>query len=220
MRPRLVLLHGAATTAEVWRRMLPHLDGLDGLDVVCPERPCTGSLETEVAALAPLCADAAVAGVSGGATLGLELAARGVPLTAAVLHEPAAGSLAPGLLAHVAEGLRTGGVAGFGRALYGPSFDAGAAPGRAVVEREFAMFRGFEPAAPAPGCGPVLLTVGERSPAARHASVAALARHCGGLGREVVPGGGHAVHLDVPEAFAAVVRAHLRRVAGPAGSTA
>ncbi len=205
MTPRLVLIHGAATTPRVWRGVLPHLDGAAGFEVVCPQRPCSGDLDAEVAALAGLCADAVVAGVSGGATLGLALAAHGVPLRAAVLHEPAAGSLAPGLLTHVAEGLRTGGVAGFGGALYGPAWTPAEASGEpAEVERDFAMFRAFEPAPPAPGCGPVLLTLGGDSPPARHASVTALARHCA-LPWRTMPGTAHAAHLEHPAAFAAMI---------------
>jgi hypothetical protein len=42
----------------------------------CPDLACRGSLDTEVRALATLCADAVVVGVSGGATLGWEMAAR------------------------------------------------------------------------------------------------------------------------------------------------
>ncbi|WP_425827881.1 alpha/beta fold hydrolase [Streptomyces fractus] len=205
--PRLVLIHGAATTSRIWDGLLPHLVGA-GHEVIRPDRPCSGDLDTEVAALADLCVGATVAGVSGGATLGLELAVRGVPLRAAVLHEPAAGSLAPGLLAHVAEGLRTNGVAGFGNALYGPRWtlaDAPATPG--VVEREFAMFRTFEPALPAPDCGPVLLTTGAESPPSRHASVAAVARHCG-LPWTTIPAASHAVHLESPASFAATILAH------------
>lgn len=101
----IVLVHGAATTARIWDRLLPHLTGFR---VHVPDRPSSGDLETELAALAPLCAGAYVVGVSGGTTLGLALASRGVPMRAALLHEPAAGSLAPGLLTHVAAGLRTG----------------------------------------------------------------------------------------------------------------
>src|SRR5277367_2057036 len=99
MRPRIVLVHGAATTSRIWRTVVPLLDGFD---VCCPDRAATGDLEAELDALAPLCAGAVVAGVSGGATLGLALAARGAGLAGALLHEPAAGSLLPGLLAPMA----------------------------------------------------------------------------------------------------------------------
>jgi pimeloyl-ACP methyl ester carboxylesterase len=206
----MVLLHGAATTGRIWRRLLPHLSGSGppDLDVRSPDRPCSGDLDTEVAAVAPLCAGALVVGVSGGATIGLALAARSVPMRAAVLHEPAAGSLAPGLLAHVAQGLRSDGVAGFGRALYGPSWSpADAPPDPAAVDRDFAMFSGFEPTTVGTDVGPILLTVGEHSPVARHRSVRALSTYLG-VPFAVVPGGHHAVHLDAPAAFAAVVAGH------------
>jgi pimeloyl-ACP methyl ester carboxylesterase len=179
--------------------------------VRCPQRPASGDLETEVAALREICDGAVVVGVSGGATLGMELASRGVPIRAGVFHEPAAGSLAPGLLAHVAAGLRSGGVAGFGRALYGPVWNLGeaATEDRAVVDREFAMFSTFEPSPMSKEAGPVLLTVGAQSPAARLASVQALSAY---LGRPwaSVPDAAHAVHLESPAEFSAVVLNHIR----------
>ena len=102
-------------------------------------------------------------GVSGGATLGLALACASSHLAGAVLHEPAVGSLVPGLLDHVVAGWTTGGVAGFGSALYGPSWDPSMAPADAdAVARDLAMFRRFEPARAGVrgGNGRVLVTVG------------------------------------------------------------
>jgi len=107
---RVVLIHGAATTSRVWRRVVPLLEGFD---VRCPDRPCSGDLAAEVAVLGPACAGAVVAGVSGGATLGLALAAAGVPVAAAVLHEPAVGSLLPGLLDEMRAAYQAGGTAAF-----------------------------------------------------------------------------------------------------------
>ena len=66
---------------------------------------------TEVDVLIAPVAGALVVGVSGGATLGLELAARGVGFRAAVLHEPAVGSLLPGLLDGVAAAYGAGAYA-------------------------------------------------------------------------------------------------------------
>ncbi|MFJ9174082.1 alpha/beta fold hydrolase [Streptomyces sp. NPDC102360] len=210
--PRLVLIHGAATTSRIWERVLPYLDGA-GFEVHCPDRLCSGDLDTEIAALSDVCSGAVVAGVSGGATLGLELAARGVALKAAVLHEPAAGTLAPGLLAHVAAGLAADGVTGFGRALYGPEWKSADAPmQREVVEREFAMFASFQPRPPAAECGPLLLTTGAQSPPARHASVRAVGDHCRVPWRRV-PGARHAAHLEAPSTLAAIIIAHARRAA-------
>lgn len=191
----VVLVHGAATESRVWRYTVPALESL-GETVIAPDRPQSGDMDTEIEFLAPLCAGATVIGVSGGATLGLELAARGVPMRAAVLHEPAAGTLAPGLLAHVADGLAAGGVPGFGDALYGPCWDrAETSASEQTVQREFAMFGGFEPWPLQVDPRRVTLTVGERSPSSRLDSVRALA-HFLGVQWHVLHGVGHAAHLE------------------------
>jgi pimeloyl-ACP methyl ester carboxylesterase len=203
VRTRVVLIHGAATTSRVWRHVVPLLDEFD---VVCPDRACSGDLAAEVAALRGLCSGSIVAGVSGGATLGLALAAAGVPMRAALLHEPAVGSLYPGLLDAVREAYSRGGAAAFAAALYGPSWTAAEAPAdEQAVARDLAMFTAFEPAAPALGAGPVVLTVGERSPAPRHASVWRLSEKFGFDVWEL-PGAQHAAHLGSPGAFAAAIR--------------
>ncbi|MBK1789224.1 alpha/beta fold hydrolase [Prauserella cavernicola] len=200
---RVVLVHGAATDSRVWAATAAALRG--PVEVLCPDRPQSGDLDTEIAFLAPLCEGALVVGVSGGATLGLELAARGVPIEGAVLHEPAGGSLAPGMLDHVAEGLRTGGVAGFGRALYGPAWNPSRTTAtRETVAAEFAMFGAFEPAPLGEHAARVTLTVGEHSPPSRHRCVRALCEHLGTRQR-VLPGVGHAVHLENGAALSALV---------------
>lgn len=176
---RVVLIHGAATDSRVWHRTIAalhaHWDADEPLETLAVNRPQTGDWDTECAALAPVCVDAYVVGVSGGATLGLELAARGVAMRAALLHEPAAGSLAPDLLAHVAEGLQREGVAGFGRSLYGQLWSPTdtAAP-REMVTAEFAMFGAFEPRPLTIPTHKVHLSVGELSPASRHEAVSTL----------------------------------------------
>ncbi len=211
---RFALIHGAATTGRVWRQVTPLLAAPDeaaGPDqgglvtVAVPDRPCTGDLAAETAALRPCCQGAVVGGVSGGATLGLALAAAGVP-AAAVLHEPAVGSLLPGLLDQVRAAYAAGGVPAFARALYGSAWTQAQAPADpAAVARDLAMFSAFEPAAPAPGAGPVIITVGERSPEARHTAATRLADKFG-FAVQVIPDAGHAVHLTHPAAFAAVLR--------------
>jgi pimeloyl-ACP methyl ester carboxylesterase len=209
---RVALIHGAATTSRVWRYVVPLLAEADGspLEVAVPDRHCTGDLTAETAGLRPYCADAVVAGVSGGATLGLALAAAGVP-AAAVLHEPAVGSLLPGLLGQVRAAYAEGGGPAFARALYGTAWTVAEAPADpGAVARDLAMFTSFEPAAPATGVGRVIITVGERSPAIRHESVARLADKFG-LPVEVIADAGHAVHLTHPAAFAAVIRAAAAR---------
>jgi pimeloyl-ACP methyl ester carboxylesterase len=204
---RVVLIHGAATTSRVWRHVVPLLAeaGAGEFDVSCPDRACGGDLAAEVASLRDLCHEAVVAGVSGGATLGLALAAAGVPLRAALLHEPAAGSLYPGLLDQVRAAYQAGGVPAFAAALYGPAWTPGDAPGDpGAVARDLSMFSAFEPSAPAPGSGPVVLTVGGRSPRARHESVRRLADTFG-LAVWELPGAGHAVQLEAPGVFAAAI---------------
>lgn len=202
-RPRIVLLHGVATTSAVWRDVLPFLDGLE---VVTPDRPCLGDLEAELAALEPIAAGSFLVGMSGGATLGLAFAASHTPLAGAILHEPAVGALLPGLLAPVAAAYAERGVPGFGTTLYGPRWDAGMAssdPG--AVERELPMFRAFEPAAAAAGQGRVLVTVGGGSPPPRHAAATALHERLGYEVR-VIPGASHFVAVEQPEALARLIR--------------
>lgn len=205
--PRVVLLHGAATTAAVWD---PVVALLADLDVTTPDRPRTGDLDRELAWLAPQVAGSFVVGMSGGATLGLALTALDLGLVGALLHEPAVGSLAPGLLAGVAAAFAAGGLAAFGRALYGPSWEPAMAGevGEDVIARELAMFRGFEPAPPRPSCGPVVVTYGERSgPPRQHAAEVVGARD--GHTVRAVPGAGHFVAHDSPGTFAAEIRAAL-----------
>jgi pimeloyl-ACP methyl ester carboxylesterase len=213
---RVVLIHGAATTSRVWRHVVPQLAGFD---VLCPDRPCSGDLATEVAALSADCRGAVVAGVSGGATLGLALAATGVPMTAALLHEPAVGSLLPGLLAPYRAAYASGGTAAFAAALYGPAWTPDEAPADAdaLVARDLAMFAAFEPAAPAPAAGPVVITVGECSPPVRHESVRRLAERFA-LTQETIPGARHAAHLEHPEQLAAAIR--RLATSGPSGRAA
>ncbi|WP_232303720.1 alpha/beta fold hydrolase [Pseudofrankia sp. DC12] len=234
--PSFLLLHGAATTGAIWAGVRGALGDRPSF---APDRPSSGDLDRELAALrdavalaaagvpaapaalpagAPppvrLAAGATVTsaadgpravvfgGVSGGATLGLAALATGVPLAAAVLHEPAVGSLLPGLLAPMAAAYASGGVAAFGSALYGPSWrptDAPADPD--AVARDLSMFLRFEPAVPRPTPGPVVVTVGEHSPEVRHRAAAALHRDLG-LEVRVLAGCGHAAHLEAPARFA------------------
>lgn len=205
---RVLLVHGAATASTVWDRVLPHLRGLD---VVALDRPRTGSLLREVSWLAEQARDTWVVGVSGGATLGLALAATGLPLHGAILHEPAVGSLVPGLLLPVASAFERGGTSAFARQLYGPSWQP--VPDAtwlddAVTARELAMFRSFEPTRvaswAAAWAGRVVSTVGEHSPPVRHRAAAALTAY--GVETVVVPGAAHFAPWDAPEQFASVVR--------------
>lgn len=208
---RLVLVHGAASTPRVWDRLVPYLDDCE---VLAPERPRTGDLDLELEWLSRLVGDAWIVGLSGGATLGLALAAQGGAFAGAVLHEPAVGSMVPGLLAPMRTAFAAGGTAAFARTLYGPSWSvdlcgAGRWLQDDVTARELAMFSSFEPAAPASGTGPAVISVGEHSPPLRHAAAAALRTRFACAVREV-PGASHFAPHDNPAAFATVLRDVVR----------
>jgi len=192
---RAVLICGVATDPVVWETTASRFIAA-GFDVDVPKRPQTGDLDSEIGFLAPLCTGAVVVGVSGGATLGVELLARGVDVAAAFLHEPAAGSLSPGLLDPVASAFDADGVTGFGSKLYGSGWALSMTSADAsTVARELAMFRAFEPRPPASRHAPVVLTVGEKSPKIRCESVRAIASFCGFEVR-ILAGTSHAAHID------------------------
>jgi pimeloyl-ACP methyl ester carboxylesterase len=204
---RLVLVHGAVTGPSVWDPLLPLLQEYD---VLTPERPRTGSLSSELAWLASVAADAWVVGLSGGATLGLALAASGVPLAGAVLHEPAVGSLMPSLLTPVAAAFATAGAAGLGSRLYGPSWSPELCPpaAAAATGAELAMFRSVEPTRVAPAAGRVVVTYGADSPAARRTAAEVLLPL--GCSVRTIPGATHFAPYDAPAAFAAALADVIR----------
>lgn len=211
MSVRIVLVHGAATTPAVWDRMLPALRrrGIDDIEAVA--RPCSGDLDIELAFLAARAEGAFVVGQSGGATLALALASSDVPLIGAICHEPAVGSLVPGLLAPLAEAFSQGGVRAFGSRLYGRSWsmaDAGA--DLDAVARDLPMFRRFEPAPSRQRPGSVLVTTGRLSPAVRHEAARLLHARLG-YPIETLDGTGHFVARDAPDAFAELIVAHATR---------
>jgi pimeloyl-ACP methyl ester carboxylesterase len=207
----VLLIHGAATTSRIWDQVREVLAHHPDLHVSAPERACSGSLAQETADLRPGSAGAVVVGVSGGATLGLALVAAGAPLRAAILHEPAVGSLGPGLLDQVVAAYAADGVAGFGSTLYGPSWRLADAPADPdCVRRDLGMFRQFEPGpAPRGWAGRVIITVGASSPDARYEAAQRLGER---FGYEIVvlPGSGHAAHLDAPQELARLVEQVVR----------
>jgi pimeloyl-ACP methyl ester carboxylesterase len=213
MRPRIVLLHGIATTPSIWNRVIPALADLGIDDVLALERPRTGSLDAEVEAIAQHTENALVVGQSGGATLALALACSRHSIAGAIAHEPAAGSLLPRLLAPISEAFDMSGVEGLGSRLYGPSWSVEMAGGDLqAVPRELAMFRAFEPARVRVGQGPVLVTVGADSPPVRHEAAKALHTRLG-YETAVLDEASHFAAWDAPMRFAATIatwQAHLR----------
>ena len=136
----IVLLTGVATDTRVWKPTFVSLSRLGWKGAI-------------------------VIGVSGGATLALELASREPEISAVIAHEPAAGSLAPHLLDDAVRALNRGGVSEFARTLYGPSWtpDMNTST-ESCVRGELSMFRSFEPQEPILKADRVILTVGSRSP--------------------------------------------------------
>ncbi|WP_368861859.1 alpha/beta fold hydrolase [Frankia gtarii] len=72
---------------------------------------------------------------------------------------------------------------------------------RDAVERDLVMFLDFEPPPLPVRICPTIIMVGADSPPARHRA-ARLLREKPGLTVQVVPGCGHAAHLEAPAAFA------------------
>ena len=104
-------------------------------------------------------------------------------------------------------------LAGFGRAIFGPDSArrvTGDAPGLAHVTRTLQSLA-HDPLTPrlaALTC-PTLLVVGERDPMGVGASVI-IQRQLAAATLEVVPGRGHWVHLEAPEALVAASDRFLR----------
>ncbi|MFV0429396.1 MAG: hypothetical protein ACK5KO_08225 [Arachnia sp.] len=198
----LVLLHGAAATPRIYRLVARLLAAAHpGLRVEVPQRPCSGDLDREIAAVAGVCENNFVAGVSGGATLALGLALAGVPTAGILAHEPAVGRLAPGLLRPALDALAEHGPEAFGSHLYGPAWTPEELPAEAgSVYRDVAMFAGFD-IPEAADLRQVHVSLGARSGRARHNAAAALHQASGAPVR-LVPGVAHAWMLEDPVSLA------------------
>ena len=165
---------------------------------------------------------ARLAGVSGGATLGLCLAIRHPQVVGGlVLHEPLVGALAPELhqqfqrSAAIASGGETEAMTVV-RAVMGedtwssldPAAQAGPRrPVRPLAGRDRPV-RSVRPERRRPRCAsarsPILTTIGTRSAPARWAAAEVLRRWADAELVEV-PGAGNAVQLDAPAAFAELI---------------
>lgn len=197
---RVVLVHGAATTPRIWDDVLARLGDIE---VVAPQRPCSGDLELETDWLEEYAPDSIVVGMSGGATLVLELARRRSRAVALIAHEPAAGSLVPELFLPLAAALKDG-VESFGRALYGSQWQRDSAVSESGVHTDLAMFRTFEPGPPHPS-GPVpTITTGANSPAVRHKTADRLAVL--GYKTESVTGCAHLIAKEAPAELVRLIR--------------
>lgn len=202
---RVVMLHGAAATPRVYRRVvsaLAHL--LPDAEVAVPQRASSGDWGREIADLTPVCEGQYVVGVSGGATLALGLALAGVATSGTLAHEPAVGRLAPGLLRPVADALRTGGPVAFGQTLYGERWTSDELPEDVTsVDRDLVMFSRFEVPLGA-DLRSITVSVGVASPPARHAAAQAL-HEATGVRLLRAQGTSHAWMLEDPAGMARVI---------------
>lgn len=229
--PVVVLVHGVGAGPESLSRLVELL--VEDHRVVVCERPlgpggAALAVEDQADVLAKAIASAGaegarLVGVSGGATVGLALAAGHPGLVAElVVHEPLVGPLAPALHQRF-QRAATRAAAGPAEALavvrevmgeraweqLGPD---GRDAARAQAPRWQAEVPAFAAFAPTTdqisqlAALPVLTTVGQRRGPERQEVAAVLVRLAGAEVREV-PDGGNAVHLDAPDAFAHVLRA-------------
>jgi hypothetical protein len=111
----------------------------------------------------------------------------------------------------MAAAFAAGGVQAFARELYGTVWTPTDAPtDPAAVANDLAMFRGFEPRPPALGAGTVVVTVGEHSSPVRYAAAEKL-REAYGYPVRVLPGCGHAAHLQAASVLAYAIHDLLPR---------
>lgn len=164
--------------------------------------------------LTPFARDSWLVGFSGGATQGLALAATSLPMLGCLLHEPAVGSLVPGLLAPVADAYATDGYRGIGRP-YGASWRPEMAPETGgTVARALPMFRAFEPQRIDGSRTDVQVSVGQLSPPSRQAASSALQTVLG-YPATTSSASSHFAPFDNAPEFAAAIK---RLVSVPGGS--
>lgn len=230
--PVVVLLHGVGFGPGTLAPVASALAGRARVLVVRRPVPAPGAaLEHQAADTGAVVTDYlggephVVAGVSGGATLALALAATGAPLLGIVAHEPLLGAAAPALAAlirasHAA--LAAGDIdpAAWYAGLVGErtwrSLDEGdrtatlGAHDDLVAEtKPFVEWDPSNDDITALRSIPITSTVGKRSRIARWRAAADLHRLVG-ASVEVLPGTGHLVQFEAPNAFADAVGRSLR----------
>lgn len=229
-------VHGVGVGPESFAAVRMALQA-SGFEVSTPRRPAGVPLEEQLFAVSSGCEQPDASppvwvGVSGGATLGVAAVEHSsVTLSGAVLHEPLVGSLTDELRRGLAQ--RAAVVAGerpaeaatrFVRDLIGsdvwsaldPAARDAVASRAADVLTDAAAFvdldvdlerlRAAE--------SPVLLTVGERSPKARHDAARRVADVLGWQVR-IIPGCSHLAQVEAPDELAAVVAEFAATVAVP-----
>jgi pimeloyl-ACP methyl ester carboxylesterase len=191
-------------------------------------------LVDDVAELVAAEAPTVLVGVSGGATLALAAAVRGIPgVMAAVAHEPLVGSLAPDLdavvrrsaatLADTTTGDPVERAGAFVARLVGDATWAAlphethafTAAHAATVHAEVPLFVAFAPMLDelASVSIPLVVSTGALSPQARHDAAAVLAST--GARSVLVDGAGHLAVHQQPVAFAALVHEVWSTATGP-----
>lgn len=228
--PGIVLLHGVGVGPDTFEELVTRLAG--DHRVLVPERPRGGAGGATLAQQAAWAADhvrylgtdgTMVVGVSGGATLALELAIRHPEVVGAlVAHEPLLGPHVPALHERFAAAARRAarsdeeamdvvqgvvGAVAWARldATARARVEAGASRARAEIPM-FAAFAPTEQQLAGLRAIPLLTTVGADSAPERHAAAAVLVELAGAAMAEV-PGAGNAVQIDAPAEFAAILRA-------------
>jgi pimeloyl-ACP methyl ester carboxylesterase len=229
--PIAVLLHGVGFGPETLDTVAATVAEQARAVVVRRPAPATGSsLRHQAAAVAAAVEHHTggegyvVAGVSGGATLAVALAAAtDAPLLGVVAHEPLVGRHAPALwdAVHAAHDALARGDAtpdDWFRGLIGPaawgvldpaSRDAALA-GHPDLLAEITPFVSWDPTADQLGTArrcPLVTSVGSDSGPARHEAAAALATLAGA--RVVDLAGGHLVQFDDPGTFAGLIARSL-----------
>jgi pimeloyl-ACP methyl ester carboxylesterase len=234
-RPNFLCLHGLVDTLEIWDRLAPPLAERGGVVRVdqrghgesgAPPGPyCREDLAADaVAVLDGLGIETAVlVGHSMGGIIAMTTALTYPERVAGLVLIGTASQCSlkvAGWYARIAEAGESHGLAGLARAIYGKDSDRelqGDAAGIAAVTRTLRSLYSdpLTPKLPEIRC-PVLLVVGEKDPMGPKASHI-IAKQLSAATLEVVPGCGHWIHVERPDAVLSVLDPWLAShgLAGP-----